>query len=170
MPEYATIKDVQIEVDFGLWAEMKKNFTRHHDEDSEHPTFEEAVEAEIRNAQSYIDSFFLKILPVPLAKTTTFVTTCAAKVAAYYLCSNFGNKDPIYIDKYETCTQMLQNVLDSGIAPGMDAEEVANAHFRAGSSKTMFPRPVLAKMYGGPLIDGLPPYDGLVYLRKKASS
>jgi phage gp36-like protein len=167
MPEYATVKDVQIEVDPGLWAEMKKNYTRLYDEDNENPSFKEIVEAEIRNAQSYVDSFYLNIVPVPLAETTTFVTTCAAKVAAYYLCSNFGNKDPVYIDKYETCTQMLQNVKDAGIAPGIDDEEIGDRFFKAGSNKTMFPPHVLAKMYGGAFIDGIPPYDGITFVRKK---
>jgi phage gp36-like protein len=150
---YATVKDVQIEVDPGLWAEMKKNYTRLNTENSENPTFEEVVTAEIVNAQSYIDSFYLNIVPVPLAKANTFVTTCAAKVAAYYLCSNFGNKDPIYIDKYQTCTQMLQNVKEAGIAPGIPEEEIAANFFKAGGLKTLFPKATLAKMYGSPFVD-----------------
>jgi phage gp36-like protein len=155
MPDvmYAAVKDVQIEVDPGLWAEMKKNYTRINTEDPENPTFEEVVTAEIVNAQSYIDSFYLNIVPVPLTKTTTFVTTCAAKVAAYYLCSNFGNKDPIYIDKYETCTTMLQNVKDAGIAPGVDEDEVSARFFKGGGAKTMFPESILKKMYGSPFVD-----------------
>lgn len=108
---YCEIADVLHELHPTLKFEMEKHYNNAHKSDSTQPNFEQTINSHIKKAEACVNASLARVYSVPLKKATSIVISAECKIAAYFAAAAFSEKEKILIDKYETATEILDNLV-----------------------------------------------------------
>ena len=78
---------------------------------------------------------------VPLKKATHTVISAECKIAAYFAAASFSEKEKILLDKYETATELLDNLVkadDPSLVEEDDSNNDVDSRVSYGSDSRIF--------------------------------
>ena len=119
---YCEISDVLHELHPTLLFEMRKHYDTAHAADPIQLNFTETIAEHISRAEAFVNASLARAYRVPLKKATTVVVSAECKIAAYFAAASFSEKEKILLDKYETATEILDNLVRAD-DPGLVEEE-----------------------------------------------
>ena len=123
---YCEIADVLHELHPTLRFEMEKHYNNVHNSDITQPDFEQTVNSHIEKAEACVNASLARAYRVPLKKATNIVISATCKIAAYFAVAAFSEKEKILIDKYETATEILNNLVKADNLSLVDEDEDVN--------------------------------------------
>ena len=139
---YCEISDVLHELHPTLLFEMRKHYDTAHAADSSQPDFEGTIAEHISRAEAFVNASLARAYRVPLKKATTVVVSAECKIAAYFAAASFSEKEKILLDKYETATEILDNLVradDSSLVEEEDdSDDIGDSRVSYGSDSRIF--------------------------------
>ena len=138
---YCEITNVLHELHPTLLFEMRKHYDAAHASDPSQPDFEETIEEHISKAEAFVNASLARAYRVPLKKATTVVISAECKIAAYFAAASFSEKEQILKDRYETATEILDNLVkadDSSLVEEDDRGDSGDSRVSWGSDGQIF--------------------------------
>lgn len=108
---YCEVSGVLHELHPTLLFEMRKHYDATHATDPEQPDFESTIAEHIFKAEAFVNASLARAYRVPLKKATSVVVSAECKIAAYFAAASFSEKEQILKDRYETATEILDNLV-----------------------------------------------------------
>ena len=108
---YCNVNDVLHELHPTLKFEMEKHYDAAHASDSSQPDFWDTIAEHIVKAEAFVNASLARAYRVPLKKPTNVAISAECKIAAYFAAAAFSEKEKILIDKYESATEILDNLV-----------------------------------------------------------
>ena len=145
---YCGISDVLHELHPTLLFEMRKHYDTAHASDPSQPDFEGTIVEHISKAEAFVNASLARAYRVPLKKATTVVTSAECKIAAYFAAASFSEKEQILKDRYETATEILDNLVksdDSSLVEEEDSSDSGDSRVSWGSEGQIFTSDELAQ-------------------------
>ena len=119
---YCEVSGVLHELHPTLLFEMRKHYDAAHAANPEQPDFESTIAEHIFKAEAFVNASLARAYRVPLKKATHTVVSAECKIAAYFTAASFSEKEQILKDRYETATEILDNLVKAD-DPGLVEEE-----------------------------------------------
>ncbi len=138
---YCVLSDVFHELHPTLLFEMRKHYDAAHASDPSQPDFEGTIEEHISKAEAFVNASLARAYRVPLKKATTVVISAECKIAAYFAAASFSEKEQILKDRYETATEILDNLVkadDSSLVEEDDSSDSGESRVSWGSEDQIF--------------------------------
>ena len=129
---YCEISDVLHELHPTLLFEMRKHYDTAHAADPIQLNFEGTIAEHISKAEAFVNA--------SLARAYT-VISAECKIAAYFAAASFSEKEKILLDKYETATEILDNLVradDSSLVEEDDSGDSGESRVSYGSDSRIF--------------------------------
>ncbi len=138
---YCEISDVLHELHPTLLFEMRKHYDAAHAAAPEQPDFENTIAEHISKAEAFVNASLARAYRVPLKKATHTVVSAECKIAAYFAAASFSEKEKILLDKYETATELLDNLVkadDPSLVEEDDSNNDVDSRVSYGSDSRIF--------------------------------
>ncbi len=138
---YCEISDVLHELHPTLLFEMRKHYDAAHAADTAQPDFTATIAEHISKAEAFVNASLARAYRVPLKKATQTVLSAECKIAAYFAAASFSEKEKILLDKYETATEILDNLVkadDSSLVEDDSSGEDSDSRVSYGSDSRIF--------------------------------
>ena len=145
---YCGISDVLHELHPTLLFEMRKHYDIAHASDPSQPDFEGTIVEHISKAEAFVNASLARAYRTPLKKATTAVISAECKIAAYFSAASFSEKEQILKDRYETATEILDNLVkadDSSLVEEEDSGDSGDSRVSWGSEGQIFTSDELAQ-------------------------
>ena len=120
---YCEISDVLHELHPTLLFEMRKHYDAAHSADPAQPDFTGTITEHISKAEAFVNASLARAYRVPLKKATHTVISAECKIAAYFAAAAFSEKEQILKDRYETATEILDNLVKVDDSSLIEKEE-----------------------------------------------
>ena len=120
---------------------MRKHYDAAHAADSTQPDFEGTIAEHISKAEAFVNASLARAYRVPLKKATHTVISAECKIAAYFAAASFSEKEKILLDKYETATELLDNLVkadDPSLVEEDDSNNDVDSRVSYGSDSRIF--------------------------------
>ncbi len=138
---YCEVSDVLHELHPTLLFEMRKHYDTAHGADPLQPDFEGTIAEHISKAEAFVNASLARAYRVPLKKATSVVISAECKIAAYFAAASFSEKEQILKDRYETATEILENLVkadDSSLVEEDDSSDKGDSRVSYGSDCRIF--------------------------------
>ena len=138
---YCEISDVLHELHPTLLFEMRKHYDTAHAAAPIQLNFEGTIAEHISKAEAFVNASLARAYRVPLKKATHTVISAECKIAAYFAAASFSEKEKILLDKYETATEILDNLVradDSSLVEEEDSGDSGESRVSYGSDSRIF--------------------------------
>ena len=138
---YCGVSDVLHELHPTLLFEMRKQYDAANASDPSQPDFDGTIAEHISKAEAFVNASLARAYRVPLKKATTVVISAECKIAAYFAAASFSEKEQILKDRYETATEILDNLVkadDSSLVEEDDSSDEGDSRVSWGSNDQIF--------------------------------